>query len=131
MTKVKFTSIFEEAIKRTLDKAKKSLIEEIPEGYLIDLKFRDGKKVGPITKEQAVDEIVKDEKIPEWININFFKIEDDKSIISCELSDRYFEKENELMYQEEGVPPFRIGFPPLPEAYEEGKKFSIKDLRKN
>ena len=128
MTRDFFKKRFEKAIELTFKKARESLIENIPNGYMILLEFRNKKRTDLLSLEEAIDLIMKDNLVPEWINIYFSKIDNGKSVIGCELSDRYFENESDLMYQEGGVPPFRVGYPNLPEFYQKGKKYSIKDL---
>lgn len=129
MTRDFFKKRFEEAINLTFKKARESLIEDIPGEYMILLEFSDRKKSDFVSLEEAIDLIMKDESVPEWINIYFSKVSDDKSIIGCELGSRYFQNEEELMYQDEGVSPFRVGYPNLPEFFK-GKKYSIKDLKR-
>lgn len=128
MTRDFFKKRFEEAINLTFKKARESLVEDIPDEYMILLEFRDGKRSDFLSLEEATDLIMKGESVPEWINIYFSKVNDNKSIIGCELGSRYFQKEEELMYQDGGVTPFRVGYPWLPESYQKGKKYSIKDL---
>ena len=128
MTKEIFINRFNDAISKVMSKARESLIEDLPDQYMFILEFRDRKKIGPISKEDSLNHLIKNGKVPRWINIYFSKIDHDKSIIGCQFSDEYFEHDEELLYEDEGMPPFRVGYPNLPKVYQKGKKYSIKDL---
>lgn len=131
MNKKIFLKRFDEAIEKVLDKARKSLIESVPSDCKFNIEYTDFKKIEPITKDEAIAIIYKDGKVPRWVNINLRTIDNEVSLINCLVAPDYFENDADLLYEDESVPPFRVGFPPLPEAYEEGKKFSVKDLKRD
>ena len=131
MGKKIFLKRFDEAIERVLDKARKALIEDVPSGCKFNIEYTDLHKIQPITKEEAIAIMYRDGKVPRWVNINLRTIDNGVALINCLVASDYFENDADLLYEDEGVAPFRVGFPPLPEPYKDGKKFSVNDLRKD
>ena len=79
-----------------------------------------------IKENEVVDLIVKEEKVPIWIDIQVSKVNKKETIISLICSKDYSDRREELYYKENGSEPFGIKSPNLPFDYKEGEKFKLK-----
>ena len=98
-----------------------------------DEKFRtypdDEKKVYKyINAEQVSHILVRENRIPVWIDISVMKVRRGKTIVELLCAGRYTDESEELYYYRRGQGPFGIKSPPLPFNYNtEKKKFSLNE----
>lgn len=70
-----------------------------------------------------------DGKVPIWINLNVWRIEEDSTTIQIMLSKRLCGERSELMHQREGNPPFHVLSPHIPHDWrslEEDGPFALE-----
>ena len=97
------------------------VIDRLPPEFRYDLLLREGdgiRKAGTnLDASTVVDKIVKDGSVPVWIDVMVDRIEDGKTVLSVECSDRYESDESKLYYTWSGSAPFGIKCGHLPKAW--------------
>ncbi|MEK7535963.1 MAG: hypothetical protein AAB590_03045 [Patescibacteria group bacterium] len=129
MQKDVFEKRFDEAVKRILDRTREFIVEEIPNKCLYVIETVDYKKTQPITKDEAIGIMFKDGKVPRWVDLGVIDIQDDTTIVQCVIAPDYFEEDEYLLYEEEGLPPFKVPLNAKSEHNKTDKKISLKELR--
>lgn len=135
MERKRFTENFKKAIHRSIEFGQKFITEVLPSNYVLflieidSLGKHDSKNVGTYgSVDGAIDLLYKDGAIPRWINLNIKTIKNNTTVIRCEYSNIFIEKESNLLHIEEQLPPFHVLGPHIPYGHGtiEGGKFKIK-----
>ena len=90
------------------------VIDKLPPEFRYDITFRTNagmecKKVGSILQvNDAVEKIMKKDKVPVWIDVMVDRIENRTTVFSLECSDEYESDESKLYYTWSGSAPFGI-----------------------
>lgn len=72
-----------------------------------------------LSHEQLIDRLLRNGTVPRYINLNVHTIKDDVTIMTVEHADEYVDDQSELLYQEDGFPPFHALSPVLPPTFVE------------
>ena len=92
---------------------------------------RDNEKVIKYnTAEKVINLLVRNEKIPVWIDISVEHAQKNATFFRLLCAGRYSAHENEFYYLKGGTGPFGIKSPDLPIDYIEGVKFNLKSTPK-
>lgn len=78
----------------------------------------------------VVSTLLREAKVPVWIDISVSEIIKDKTILTLLCAGRYSDNEIDLYYHQRGLGPFGVKSPNLPVDYKEGIKFKIPEKKK-
>ena len=88
------------------------VIDKLPPEFRYEITFRKdvgGGKVGSILQvDDAIEKIMKADKVPVWIDIMVDRVENRTTVFSLECSDEYESDESKLYYTWSGSAPFGI-----------------------
>jgi hypothetical protein len=90
-----------------------------------------GKTIRMADATTVVSTLLRNKKVPVWIDISVTEIIKGKTILTLLCAGRYSDNEKELYYNERGSGPFGVKSPNLPANYKEGTKFRIAEKRKS
>lgn len=76
-----------------------------------------------LSDNEVADLLYRKNKIPIWIDINVFKVEDEVTTLNVACAGLYSESKEEYYYSNDGFAPFGIKGPIFPIGYKEGEKF--------
>jgi len=111
------------------------VIDRLPPEFRYDLALRteDGDNLNAGTNLLASDVIVKvmkDDKVPVWIDIMVDRVENGNTVFSLECSDRYESDETKLYYTWCGSAPFGIKCTHLPRAWSAAELRGVPPMMK-
>ena len=75
--------------------------------------------------------LLRDAKVPVWIDISVSEIIDEKTILNLLCANKYSENKEDLYYHQLGLGPFGIKSPNLPVDYIEGVHFKLPEKKKS
>jgi len=85
----------------------------------------DGKIIRYENIDDVVNELVRNERVPVWINISGYKYSKNDTLMRLICAGRFTNDSKELYYYHNGTGCFGIKSPYLPFGYKEGTKFNI------
>lgn len=92
-----------------------------------DLYPEDQNRIEECDSIDAVAELlVRDEKIPVWIDVSIFRCHKEYSLMRLICAGRFTDLYEELYYYNNGTGCFGIKSPDLPVGYKDGTKFNLK-----
>ena len=105
------------------------VIDKLPSEFRYDLVLqrgegRDCENAGiSMEAQDVVDKVMKDDKVPVWIDVMVDRVEKRTTILSVKCSDRYESDETKLYYTWSGSAPFGI------KCYHFPKEWTLAELR--
>lgn len=150
MNQIEFLELLHKSTILAIDFAKEHVINELPDSYLYSINISetyDGlredeetfieeampnhKFTKPLKAEEVVKKLLKNSKVPVWIDINVFKTDKHFTYFRLECCNRYSAKDNMYYYRKNGTGPFGIKSPILPPRWSKEKgKFDLEVRQK-
>jgi hypothetical protein len=88
----------------------------------------DGKIIRYENIDDVVNELVRNERVPVWINISAYKYSKNDTLMRLICAGRFTNDSKKLYYYHNGTGCFGIKSPNLPFGYKEGTKFKIGEI---
>jgi len=101
-------------------------VDDFAEGAFELYPEDDDRVVQCYSPEEVIDELVRDDRIPVWIDISAFKHARDFTVLRLICAGRFTDDVGELYYYARGTGCFGIKSPNLPPGWREGQKFKIE-----
>lgn len=115
MKRERFEALLSIATDHTLAVARSMVVEELRSEVRYQPLNERGVPIGiAFEKTDLVDQLWRQEKIPEWIDLSVMSVVDTTTIIRVEWSERLVEDESQCVYAKRGQGPFGIKSPVLP-----------------
>ena len=154
MTTKEFSDLLRKCSKQSYDFAKDHVINELPESfrYLLninspyeelegdeecfpELSMKWDEFSDPMTHEDVIGILLRNGKVPEWIDISVFKTDYDHTYFTLTCCNRFTANSEFMYYTKNNNGPFGIKSPVFPPgwAFEEsrkGKKFDLETRQK-
>ena len=89
-----------------------------------------GKVLELINADMVVETLLRNGKVPVWIDISVTAVRKRSTILTLLCAGRYSDDTNELYYHEQGNGSFGVKSPNLPINYKKGEKFWLPGTRK-
>jgi len=129
MTKDEFKLRFIAAIKESIARTRKFVLDNLSDEVSINLYSRDKKEINfRLDVNGAIDKLYHDGKIPKWVNVNVVKVDQGYTVIECEYSDIFLDDDRLLQFPDDSFSPFKPSGPYLPlnwEGLEKSGKFEL------
>jgi hypothetical protein len=87
-----------------------------------------GQCIGPLDRNQAVENLWRNSKIPEWINVSVYSYDHHYSYLELICCGRFTAQQEHQYHIHEGYPPFHVLGPPEPPGWESVEKDGKFDL---
>ncbi len=85
-----------------------------------------GRELQCRTQEEAVELLVRNCRIPVWIDIAAYKFSKEYTVLLLTCAGRFTNDTGKLYYYDRGIGCFGVKSPSLPSGYRDGKKFKLK-----
>ena len=108
-----FTKRFKIAACFCRDFTNKHIVDELPRKIL----FLFSEKSSIISAKDAIDQLYQNGTSPVWINFYIISYNEDFSIIKITHSEAQSSDESQYYHKHEGIPPFHIVGPTVPEGW--------------
>ena len=143
MTREEFTELLSYSSRLSFDFAKNYVSDKLPTEFLYTIKLNssfddpnlkqfdiypeDNDKVIKLaTSEKVIDLLLRENKVPVWIDISIESIRKTFTVFELRCAGRYSADPNEFYYLKGGTGPFGIKSPTFPIGYtDDGTKFSL------
>ena len=90
----------------------------------------DGRVIEMVDANIVVKTLLRQGKVPVWIDISVTTIQNGKTILTLFCAGRYSDNKKELYYHQRGMGPFGVKSPNLPIDYKAGNKFWLPETKK-
>jgi hypothetical protein len=88
-----------------------------------------GRTLSACTAENAVDQLWRNGRIPEWIDLSVVDVKRASTVVEALCCGRFTDDEALLYHRAEGAPPFHVTSPALLPGYD-GSPFSLHWMRR-
>jgi hypothetical protein len=135
MTRERFDALLDMATAHTVAVARPMVVEALPDEVCYQLLGDRNMPTTPaMTKEDFVQRVWREGKIPEWIDLSVFARSDSRTHVGVILAEKFVEDESHCVYAKRGQGPFGIKSPRLPwdwVSLEKSGRFSLSRKEAN